>query len=103
MRLLCLGYNEATGCLFIKSVDDPGSLDSADHRDALAMVKDRIGDCSFMISCARMDDQPWRLIDHKNRLIFEQDIESDILSQKGRWFDCGRCDQDNFIARTQGL
>lgn len=77
--LFGLCYNETAGRLLIESMDDSGTLDPADHSDALAMMENGIGYCSLMVPRARMDDQAWRLIDHKKGIVLEKNIKRDVL------------------------
>ena len=91
MRFGCLcGHHHATRIL-VETVDNAGTLFTADTCQAFAaMVDQRIDQRPVRVARRRVCDHPRRFVDDDDVIIFEKDIQRDILrlrSGLGCWGD----------------
>ena len=80
MRRIGLGDDQQPRCILVDAMDDPRPRDAADARQPPgAMVEQRIDHRAIVIARRRMDDQPRRLVDDQQRVIFMNDGQRNIL------------------------
>ncbi len=80
MRLIGLCDHQQAGRIAIDAVDDTGALDAANAGQlSLAMVEQGIDERAVWMPRRRMDHQASRFVDDDQMLIFENDIQRNIL------------------------
>ena len=79
----------------VATMHDPGSFDAAyPGQVSLAVVKEGIDEGAIRVACGRMDDQTHRLVDDQEVFVFMEDIERNVLCDKGRWLGVRNLDGD---------
>ncbi len=76
LRLQSLGYHHQTRGVFIQAVNDTGARHVDDVRH---MVQQRVEQGTTGMPGSRVHDQPGRLVDHHDMVVFVDDIEFDIF------------------------
>ncbi len=74
------GADDAARSIFIESVDDAWSLDSADAGElSLAVVEEGVDEGARAVSGSGVDDEPGGFVDDDDVFVFMEDIEWDIF------------------------
>ena len=81
MCRVIFGDDKTAAGLFVETMDDAGTLFSADSRQRRAVVKERVDQSMFAMTSARMNDKPRRLIHHNEIIVFEENLKRDLLWQ----------------------
>ena len=98
-----LGDNQEAGRVLVDPVNDPGPGNSADSGQAsAAMVEQGVDQCSVAVARGGMNDQPGRLVDHQQMLVFEEDGERDFLRFVVRRLGLGNGQAELLAARDLG-
>ena len=88
-----LRHHHQTGSVFIQTVHDARARDIRDRRIVMEKcVKYR----TVRVSCARMNYQVARLVDHQNVIIFIDDVQWDILRLEADFLFDFSIDGDSF-------
>ena len=81
MRRVIFGYDKATARVFVETMNDAGTLLSADSRQSRAVVQKRVHQSMFAMTSARVNDKSRRLINDEQVVIFEENLKRDLLWQ----------------------
>jgi len=74
------GDDETARGVFVEAVDDAGPLDTADAGElALAVMEEGVDECAVGVSRGWVDDHAVRLMEDKEVLVFENNVERDVL------------------------
>ena len=74
------GDDEATGRVFIESVDDAWTLNAADAgKFSAAMMEQGVDESAVRVSGCGMNDHARGFVEHDEIVVFKQDIEWDVL------------------------
>ncbi len=99
---IILGDDETTTRLFVETMNDAGTLLSADSRQSRAVVEERIDESVFAMTSTRMNDKPRRLVDDDEIVVFEEYLNRDRLREHLDLFQ-RRLDQLNLVAASDNL
>jgi hypothetical protein len=66
------------------------------------MIKERVDQSVFAVTCARMNDKPGRLVDHDEIIVFEKNLKGDLFWQGLDLFQW-RLGEFNLIADSNNL
>ncbi len=76
MRFVILGDHQKAGCVLIEPMDDTGALDAPNARQGVAaMGNERIDECAAFMAGSGMHDEPGRLVDDDEIVVFKSDIK----------------------------
>ena len=68
-------------------MDNPGAFFSSDAGKILAMREQRVHQSVLLMPRARMHDEPGRLVEHEQIVIFEKDFELHLLRPRFDFLD----------------
>ncbi len=75
MCLVGLRHNHEAGRVLVQTVNNSGSLDPADTRQAIAaMGNQRVDQRAARVTGGRVDDEIFRLVDHYDRVVLVNNI-----------------------------
>src|SRR5439155_950305 len=94
------GSGESVRC--VETMNDAGTLLSADSRQSRAVVEERIDESVFAMTSTRMNDKPRRLVDDDEIVVFEEYLNRDRLREHLDLFQ-RRLDQLNLVAASDNL
>src|SRR4029453_10490026 len=94
--------DETTARLLVETMNNAGTLFSADPGEAGAMMKQGVDQSMRLVSRARMHDQPRRFVEHEQVVVFEEDLERNFLGLRVN-FTKRRNSQPNDIAGADSL
>ena len=97
-----LGDDETTTRLSVETMNDAGTLFSADSRQRRTMVEERIDESVFAMTSTRMNDKPRRLIEDDDIVVFEEYFTRDRLWQHLDLFQ-RRLGELNLVAASNNL
>ena len=80
---IVLRRDEAAAGFLVEPVDDAGSQFAADAAEILAVMQQRVDQRAIGVARGGMDDKAGGFVDHDEMLVLEQDIERDVLRQRG--------------------
>src|SRR4029077_11075407 len=102
MRCVIFGHHKAAACFLVETMDDAGSLFSADARQSRPVAEQRVHQSVLAVACARVDSQAGGLIDKDEVAVFEEDLKRNRL-----WPDVdllhGWLGQINLVAGSNNL
>ena len=79
MRLVVLRDDQTAARLFVEAVNDSGPFFATDARQGRTMAEQSVNQSVLPMTSARMDDEPGRLIDDNDVLVFEENLERNRL------------------------
>ena len=81
VRRIGFRHDHEAGRVLVEAVNNAGSLDPADARQAVAaMGNQRIDQSAACVAGSRMDNQIFRFVDHNDRVVLVNDIERNIFA-----------------------
>ena len=102
MRSVIFGDYNAAACFFVQTMDDAGSLFSADARQGRAVAEQRVDQSVLAVAGAWVDGEPCGLVDNDEVVVFEED-----LKRNGLWPDVDllrrRLDEINLVTGSDNL
>lgn len=97
MCRVVFGDDEATAGFLVKPMDNAGSRHAADAAEfASAMMQQRIDQGVIFVACRRMHDESGRFVQDKQRRVFVENIEGDVLGLRGGGFGFGKFKANHF-------
>ena len=81
MGRVVFGDNETAAGVLVEAMNDPGTLFPSDPRQTGAVIEQRIDQSVFAMTCAGMNNEPRRLVDHDEIIVFEENRKRDRLWQ----------------------
>ena len=90
-RLLRLRNDDEPRSVLVESVDDSRARDAADSGERGAVVEKGVDERSREMPWRRMNDHSWRFVDDDHVVVFENDVEWNIL-----WLGDSRNRRRNF-------
>ena len=102
MRPVIFRDDETTARLLVETMNNAGTLFSADPGEAGAMMKQGVDQSMRLVSGARMHDQPRRFVEHEQVVVFEENLERNLLGLRVN-FTKRRNGQPNDIAGAHRL
>src|SRR5206468_5292323 len=102
MRDIIFGYDKAAARFLVETMNDAGTLFSADSRQRRTMVEERIDESVFAMTSTRMNDKPRRLIEDDDIVVFEEYFKRDRLWQHLDLFQ-RRLGELNLVAASNNL
>lgn len=79
MRLVVLRRHYEAGCVAVKTVDDTRPECPAERREPKPSADERVDERTRASAGRRVDDHTYRLVDHNDIVVFEDDVERDVL------------------------
>ena len=79
VRRVIFRDNETTARLLVETMNNAGTLFSADPGEACAMMKQGVDQSMRLVPGARMHDQPRRFVEHEQVVVFEENLERNLL------------------------
>jgi hypothetical protein len=76
---LVLGNEDQAGGVLVETVDDPGSVRSADVRYLGAVGQHRVDQGAAGVTGPRMHDHPCRLVDHQQDVVLVNDVKGNVF------------------------
>ena len=86
MRPVIFSYDKATARVFVETMNDTGTLLSADSRQSRGVVQEGVHQSMFAMTSARMNDKSRRFINDDQVVIFEENLKRDLLWQGNNLF-----------------
>ena len=102
MGCIVFGDNKTAARLFVETMNDARALFPADSRQRRAVVEERVDQSVFTMTGPRMNDEPRRLVDHDEIIVFEENLKGDLLWQRFDLFQ-RRLGELNLIAASNDL
>src|SRR5215510_1025258 len=102
MRHVIFGNNKTTTRLLVETMNDSRALFPANSGQRGAVVEQCVDQRVFTMTRTRVNDQPRRLIDHDEVVVFEENLKRDRLRQ-GLDFFQRRLGEINLIAASNSL
>src|SRR6267378_6920566 len=75
MSRVIFGRHKTAACFLVQTMDDAGSLFSADARQGRAVAEQRVHQSVLAVACARVDGQAGGLIDNDEIVVLEKHIK----------------------------
>src|SRR5262245_59335297 len=79
MRLVIFRHDETTARLLVETMNNAGTMFSADPGESGAMMKQGVDQSMRLVPGARMHDQPRRFVEHEQVVVFEENLERNFL------------------------
>ena len=79
VRRVIFRHDETTARLLVETMNNAGTLFSANLGEAKAMMKQGVNQSMRLVSGARMYDQPRRFVERQQVVIFEENLERNFL------------------------
>ena len=102
VRRVIFRDDETTARLLVETMNNAGTLLSADPGEACAMMEQGVDQGVRLVSGAGMHDQPRRFVEHEQVVVFEENLERNFLGLRVD-FTKRRNGQPNDIAGAHRL
>ncbi len=76
------GNHEAAARFLVQAVNDAGTFHAADIRQTSKMVQQPRDERPLPVSRARVNNHPGRLVDHSEKIIFEENFNWHLLGAR---------------------
>ncbi len=95
VNLVVLGDHQDPARVAIEAMDDARPELSGDVAQPVEMKLQRTGQRAAVVPFAGMDDQPGRLVEHDDRVVFVKDIERNVFRRQRAVGQLGQADRND--------